>query len=313
MPDFHADWSKIHLVASQTGAKLALRTLAAQGTPRAVIQFNHGAAEHAGRYGEFAEKMSAAGFHFLAHDHRGHGKTEGDGVTPHMFGKKGWDLVIEDMGAIHRHIDEQYADLPRTVMGHSMGSVASFEFMLQNPDRAQAMALLGPTLQKTPLMPVLRFLLSAEDVIRESYAYSPLFQSMVWTPFNKPFEPSRTPFDWLSRDEAQVDAYVKDEDCGWPPTVNFAREISRGIAETYKDDRLSALNTALPVLLMSGTQDPSTEYGKSVPELSARLKAAGLKNIDTEIFADMRHELHNETDSAPVFERLTAWCHANAH
>lgn len=302
------DWSSMHILQTHTGAEIALRAGLAKGNAKGVVQFSHGAAEHAGRYQQFAEILNGAGFHFFAHDHRGHGKTRVPGLDAHQFGDDGWDLVIEDMDAVHRHIDTLFEPLPRIVMGHSMGSVAALEFTLRNPDRVDALALLGPVLAKNPLVPVLRLLLRIEALMKSPASTSGLFQSLGWDPLNKSLEPARTPYDWLSRDTAQVDAYMADPDCGWAPTVNFAGEMMRGVSATYDDARFKALKPSMPVLLMSGSNDPSTEFGKSVPELEARFIKAGVNSVMAKVFPEMRHELHNEIDRDHVFAALTEWC-----
>lgn len=303
-----AEWANAQTIEARSGAQLTLRQMAAKGAAKGVVQFNHGAAEHSGRYGEFAERLSAAGFHVFAHDHRGHGQTTVPGLAPHTFGKHGWDLVIEDIECINRHIDTLHPDLPRIVMGHSMGSIAAFEYALRQPARPHALVLLGPVLAKNAALPVLRLLMRTEAAFKAPGSTSTLFQKLGWDPLNKPFEPARTPYDWLTRDTAEVDAYIADPECGWPPTMNFAQQMMRGVAATYKDARLKALNPAMPVLLMSGAEDPSTNMAKSVPELDNRLKAAGVTTISTAIFDGMRHELHNETGRDAVYEKLTHWC-----
>ncbi len=294
---------------SPTGAILAVRHLPSIGPARGVVQINHGAAEHAGRYHEFAGKLAVAGYHVFAHDHRGHGETEVPGAPAHTFGGKGgWDRLVEDIVAVQAHAKSLFPDHKRIILGHSMGSIASFDYMLRNPDGADAMVLLGPTLSKNGAMPVLRFLLGIEAALKSEGSTSSLFQALVWDPLNKPYKNGRTPYDWLTRDEAEVDAYIADPECGWPPTINFAQELGTGLAGTFEDKRLKALPSDLPVLLMSGSKDTSTNFGKAVPELKGRLKKAGLSDITTEVFEDMRHEMHNELGRDAVYDALIQWC-----
>lgn len=293
---------------SPTGSTLAVRYMPAMSDPKGVVQINHGAAEHSRRYLRVAEILSAVGFHVVAHDHRGHGETRVPGVPSHCFGPDGWNKVIEDVAFLHQHIDELYPDLPHLVLGHSMGAVIALEFALRHPDRPAALALLGPVTQKEAAMPLLRLLLSVEGVFRQPDRVSPVFKSMAWDVMNKSFNPAATPFDWLSRDADEVRAYAEDPECGWDPTVNFAREFSRGLQVTYTDDRLRGLRPDMPVLLLAGEKDPSSGFGKSVREMQARLTAVGLTDLTAKVFPDMRHELHNEIGREEVFELLLEWC-----
>lgn len=302
-------WEEVTIVEAPSGAPLALRSLFAAGEAKGVIQLNHGAAEHAGRYGEFAQRFAAAGFHVFAHDHRGHGKTTVPGLAPHTFGDNGWALLVDDIQAIHDHIQHVAPGLPRIVLGHSMGAIAAFEYALRQPSHIDAMVLLGPVLKKNSAMiGIFRLLLAGEALFKSGSSPSSLFQKLGWDPLNKPFEPARTPFDWLSSDEKEVDAYSADPECGWAPTVNFGSEMMRGRVATYDDTRLQALRADMPVLLMSGEKDPSTDFGQSVPELQKRFEDAGMSDITAEIFPDMRHELHNEVGRDQVYEKLIAWC-----
>lgn len=292
-----------------SGATLLVRHLAAKGTACGVVQINHGAAEHSGRYVEFARKLADAGFHVFAHDHRGHGETTVPGYPPHTFGgPQGWGKLVEDVGAVHDHISAIYPNLKRIILGHSMGSIASFDRMLRAPDTAAAMVLLGPVLQKNPAMPLLRGLLNLESLFKSAGATSGLFQSLAWDPLNKPYKNGRTAYDWLSRDEAEVDAYIADPECGWAPTIDFAKGMGRGLSSTFDDRKLKALNKDMPVLLMSGSDDTSTNFGKAVPELEARLQKAGLADVTAIIFEEMRHEMHNEIDRGDMYDALIAWC-----
>ncbi len=302
-----------------SGAELCVRHMKASPPVKGIIHINHGAAEHSERYLEFAQTMSAQGFHVFAHDHRGHGATSVPGIPSHVFGEDGWNLVIEDALALGAHIkgaipklenDHGGQELPFILAGHSMGAVVAFEMLLRDPVCADGLLLSGPVLQKNSAMPVLQSLLKMEAAFKEPESISTLFQKLAWDPLNKPYKPARTAYDWLSRDEDEVDKYLADPECGWPPTVNFAVELSKGLAKTYKDARLKSLRSDMPVLMMSGSHDSSTANGASVAELEKRLTEAGAKRISSKIFPEMRHELFNERDREQVYDYVSEWCHS---
>ncbi len=295
-------------VLAPSGATLNLRGMLSKTSPKGIILFHHGAAEHSARYAKFARMLSDAGFHFFIYDQRGHGHTTIPSTPSHMFGRDGWSKIIDDSLFLQGVLKAEFSDLPLILAGHSMGSIITFDVVLQNPDCANAVMLLGPVLQKNPAMPVLKLLLGVEALMKKPESTSYLFQKLAWDPLNKPFEPARTPYDWLSRDQEEVDAYIADDECGWPPTINFAQEMTKGLAATFHDSRLKALRAEVPILLMSGAQDSSTDFAKSVPQLEARLKAAGVDRVTSVVFDEMRHELHNELGREAVFERLISWC-----
>ena len=130
---------------SSTGAELNLLHKAAGDTLRAVVQINHGLAEHAARYAHFADYLSEAGFAALVHDHRGHGRTKAPDAPLGTFGKapagEGWRLAVADVLAVHDHAAAIYPDVPVITFGHSMGGMIALNFALSHPRRQAALAV----------------------------------------------------------------------------------------------------------------------------------------------------------------------------
>ena len=124
---------------------------------------------------------------------------------------------------------------------------------------------------------------------------------------NKAFKPNRTPFDWLSRDEKQVDQYVADPLCGFLFTGQAYRDFFDGLLKLTYPERLQKLGKDMPVLLISGEQDPVGAMGVGVKKVARSLTDAGLKNVTCTLYPGARHELFNETNRAEVLEDLCSW------
>src|SRR5439155_1929956 len=131
----------------------------------------------------------------------------------------------------------------------------------------------------------------------------------IFGPLNAPFEPARTPFDWLSRDPAEVDKYVADPMCGddAPLTIGFVLDMMRNAATAWDQANEARIPKDLPVLLITGEADPVSQGGRTVRELEARYQAAGIKDVTGLYYPDARHELLNETNRDTVQEDVVGW------
>src|SRR5215207_1067412 len=167
------------------------------GPVRAIIQLAHGMGEHAARYARLAAALVARGYVVYANDHRGHGRSAGSAQRHGVLGAAGWAGLVEDIGAVSALARSEHPGVPLIVLGHSMGSFALQQYLLDHSADLDAAVLSGT---------------SAADVIAGAIDTT---QPADLAAFNAGFEPGRTGYEWLSRDEAEVDAYVADPDCGF--------------------------------------------------------------------------------------------------
>lgn len=274
------------------------------GQPRGTVVIAHGASEHSGRYGRFAAALNEAGFDSYAIDHRGHGRTA-DSTGKGIIGARGTDGVLDDLGLL---IDIAHAgsSAPVVLFGHSMGSIFTQAFV----ERRSA-DLAGYVLSGCPGPLAEGFGELLEGVIAAAeggMADEPLD---VLGGFNDAFEPARTPYDWLSRDEAEVDAYIADPLCGdgVPLTYGYVASMLGASSEVMTPAGVASTPSNLPVLLVTGEQDPVGGMGVQVRELEGSLRAAGLA-VTAHYYADARHELLNETNRDQVTADIVAWLRA---
>ena len=258
------------------GTGLAGFRWSAGAKPKAVIQLAHGAGEHAGRYREVMSPIVEAGYLMYAADHRGHGLTSG---MTHLgdFGPGGAPAAVDDMAVLMRRIRDEHPDLPRVLFGHSMGAMFSQAWVMEHSDLIDALVLSG-TAGPSPIRP-------------ES--------------LNADFS-GRTPYDWLSRDDAEVDKYIDDPFCG----IRFAPD-SQASFMTLRERRLDAealakIKPGLPIYVFVGDADPINAKLQRLTPLVDAYEAAGLK-VTLKVYPGGRHEMLNETNRDEVVADLKAW------
>ena len=277
-----------------------------------VVQISHGMAEHALRYKNFASFLSDNGFAVYANDLRGHGKTAGDlenvgFVQPNI----GWDKFVSDFKEINLMIQERHKDKPYFVFGHSMGSLLIRKFLLDTNNGLKG-AILSGSPENPGIVGNMGFLATKVLMLfNPAKSPSPFMDNLSFGAFNKIFKPNRTKFDWLSRDNDQVDKYVADPYCGGVFSLGFFHELLRGIAFVSKQKNINKTSADLPILIFSGEKDSVGNNGKSVAELLIRYKRSGLHDVTLKLFPDARHEMLNETNKKEVYHYILEWieCH----
>lgn len=295
-------------LVSPSGASLNLYTRLADGAPRAVVQINHGLAEHALRYQRFADFLALHGFHSFAHDHRGHGFTTAPDAPPGRFGTpSGGDKVIADVAAIHDLIRQQHPSLPVILFGHSMGGLIAANFLQAHPHAVDAAALWNANFSAGPSGRAALAILAWEKFRLGSDVPSRLLPSLTFKAWGRQVPGHATPFDWLSRNPDEVRKYIDDPLCGWDASVSLWRDLFGFIFAGADDDKFSSVPRALPINLVGGEKDPATDGGKAVIHFADRLKQMGFSNLNSTVYADTRHESLNEVNRNIIMQDFAEW------
>ena len=257
---------------------------------RAVVQIAHGMGEHSARYARLAAALNAAGYTVYAADHRGHGRTARDERQLGDFGDAGWNGVVGDMLTLGSRIDAESGGVPRVLLGHSMGSFALQQLLLDHSRTIAAAVLSG-----TSAVDALAGAVPADDTPADL------------SQFNVPFEPARTPSDWLSRDDSEVDKYIVDPLCGFGVSAAGLRSMAADAPRAADPEALRAIRSDLPLLMISGSADPLAGGLALVELVAQRYRDAGLTAVATKWYTDARHELFNETNRDTVTQDLIDW------
>lgn len=294
--------------SSPSGATLAVRHVAATAKPRAVVQINHGLAEHAARYQRFARFLAARGYHVYVHDHRGHGATRAPDSIPGAFAAKdGASKVIADVAAIHALIGERHPGLPVVTFGHSMGGLIALNFAETHPSAGAALAVWNSNFNAGLAGRAGQFALRVEAFFKGSDTPSAILPRLTFQAWANAMPDRRTDFDWLSRDPLEVDLYVVDPLSGWDATVSMWQDVFRLIYAGADAANLAKLPKALPIHLIGGAEDPATDKGEAVTWLAEQMQKSGLSDVTVEILAGTRHETLNEINRDQSMDSFAAW------
>ncbi|HKA16543.1 MAG TPA: alpha/beta hydrolase [Myxococcota bacterium] len=271
------------------------------GPARRIVLIAHGMSEHSGRYARVAAKLVARANAVYAPDHRGHGRTSkstGVGRT----GPSGMDGVLADLARLAEIARTDVGALPVVLFGHSMGSMISLAFAERHGASLVGLALSGSPGADGAVAEMARGIRQAVDAGMGEQPAAAL------STFNTAFEPARTPYDWLSRDPAEVDAYLADPYCGdaHPMTYGFLAELMEMAAPSLEPSAIAKIPAQLPILLLTGEADPASNGAANVRELERRMRGAGL-SVESIYYPGARHEVLNETNREEVERDLLAW------
>lgn len=294
------------------GATLHTYVWEPAGSPKAIVQIAHGMAEHARRYDRFAQALTAAGYVVYADDHRGHGLTNPLGHDHGYFADRdGFATVVGDLRTVTEAARAAYPDLPLFLFGHSMGSFLSRAYAAQYGADLAGMILSGTAGDAGALGKVGIGVAQAQARLRGRKHPSGLLNTMSFGQYNKDFKPNRTDFDWLSRDNDEVDKYVEDPLCGNVFSTAFWVDLLGGLAYIHSSDTTAKVPKSLPVHLIAGSMDPVGAKTKGVEAVAGQYRKAGLTSVTTHYYLGARHELLNETNRDEVTADVIAWLDAH--
>lgn len=290
------------------GATLHAYRWVPDGEPTAIVQIAHGMAEHAGRYGRFARALTDAGYAVYAEDHRGHGRTGEAATLGHFADDDGWSKVLEDLAAVTRHALGEHPGLPVVLFGHSMGSFLARDYAVRHGGDLCAVVVCGTAADPGLLGKVGAMIATTEARVRGPRHPSALMNKLTFGAYNAAFKPTRTDFDWLSRDEAEVDKYIADPLCGFVCTSRFYSDLLGGLARVNSDAVMAGISSELPMLVISGTQDPvGGKQAAGVNAVADQLRRSGVADLTVKVYPEARHELLNETNRDEVTADVLAW------
>lgn len=275
--------------------------------PKAVLQIVHGIAEFVERYDAFAEYLTALGYVVVAEDHMGHGQSiNGDGIRGYFHG--GWFNAVADTYQLLQNTMAEYADLPYILFGHSMGSFMARTILCKYPNSGISAAVIcGTGWLPTFALPAMCQFLNL--LCRKPGADQPDegLNKMIFGSYNKRVEHKRTDYDWLTRDDKIVDAYIAHPLCGFTPTRSLLRDMVEGIYYIQQNTNLDCMRKDLPVFFIAGGEDPVGPYGKGVHQAADAFRKVGMQDVSVKIYPLCRHEILNEINKADIFKDVAAW------
>ena len=274
-----------------------------ENSKKGLILVLHGMAEHKERYEYFINRLVKDGYAVLSTDERGHGESA---VVKGYFAKEdGWRRNVEDQYALYRKAKE-IVDLPLYVFGHSMGTLVARSFLKRHEDEIVKVALTGSPSNNKAVGVAIGLSSMIMRFKGEEYR-SPLLNNLCFGAFNKAIANPKTPYDWLSINEENVQKYIADEDCGYTFTARGFKDMFEGMQDVYKLDGWNVKQPELPIRFYSGSADPCMTNLDGLKEAVEILKQQGYKDVDYKVYEGYRHEILNEEIRDQVIDDILAF------
>lgn len=287
--------------------QIRLRIWLPEGEPKGTVQIAHGIAGHCGRFDGLARALAEGGLAVLANDHLGHGKSIADPSDLGFFAEHdGWMMVLKDMRTVYEMTCARFPEIPHFLLGHSMGSFLARTYLFTWPEDFDGVLLGGTAHQRRGVL-ITGCLLSGALAAVSPRGRGRILNRLVSGSYNRAFRPARTDYDWLTRDEASVDAFLLDPMCGFVCTNRLYADMMQGLVMITSRKNLEKMEKTKPVLFYSGTMDPVGGNGAGVERAFRAFRRAGMTDVEMKLYEGGRHEMHNELNRQEVFGDLLAW------
>lgn len=298
----------LSLVSARDGLALPLLVFVPDGEIRCVVQFSHGMCENKERYAPFMEFLAGHGFACAISDHRGHGEGARQRGELGYFGRDGANALVDDLHQITLWLKERFPQRRVYLFGHSMGSLAARSYAARFDKDLSGLILCGSPSWNSAV-PLGRLLARTLGALRGGRKRGKLLKIMSFGPFYRAFPNEESKCSWICSDRAVVAAYDADPLCGFTFTYNGFEALYDLMKMAY-DRRAVAGNPRLPVLFISGSEDPCRNGDKGLAFAVERMRRRGYARVDSRVYAGMRHEILNEPGRALVYGDVLAWLDA---
>lgn len=281
-----------------------------EGKPKAIVQIVHGLGEHAGRYTEFAERLSKEGFLVCAEDHRGFGRsTVSKDQIGHISDENGHNLIIGDMLKLMEHTKSEHNNIPYFMFGHSMGSFLTRSFLIRYPNSVSGIILSGTKGKSSPIEGFGKTIAGIQKFLFGGRKRAKLLSKMSVGGYGKKYFPKdNSSLAWLTSDKEVIERIKEDEYfSNKPESVETYLQLFSIIEDISNKEKHLKLPKNLPVLLVSGDKDPVGNFGIGVKWVFDLYKSVGLNDVTIKLFEGGRHELLNDKYRYEVMDLIVDW------
>ncbi|PTU87184.1 lysophospholipase [Staphylococcus pasteuri] len=291
-------------ITVEDGTMIEVKIDKANNETIGIVHLFHGMAEHMDRYDELVKALNLQGYDVIRHNHRGHGKNIDEKERGHF---DDMSQVAADAYEIVETLYDSHFELPYIILGHSMGSIIARLFVKQYPQFADGLILTGtgmfPKWKGIPTMILLKLLTIVAGKRRRIRWVNRLMNKS----FTKKIDQPETESDWLSTKREEVNKFIDDEYCGFRVSNQLIYQTVKYMMDTANVKSLKQMNHNLPILLISGKDDPFGEYGKGIKKLGKIYKKAGIKHITVQLYKNKRHEILFEDDYLSTWQHMFEW------
>ena len=280
---------------------------------KGVVQLHHGLAEHSLRYDRFGSILAENGYVLNAYDMRGHGRSaelaekNGNGMFGKLADKKGFDRAVSDLKAVVDNLKSDFPGKKTVLLGHSFGSFVSQGFIEEYGKELDGCILCGTAGPRPALVAGGSCIAHLITFFTGKNTCLPLLDKLSFGSYNDKIEKVRTQYDWLSKNELNVDMYIMDNWCGFPLTNSFFCSMLEGLTKIHKAKNMKKIPSTLPIFFIYGGDDPVGSYGKTIKALFNIYKTNGIEKLDIKEYPGDRHEILNEDDKEQVEKDIIDW------
>ena len=261
-----------------------------------------GMEEHSGRYDNFAQYLNKEGFNVYCIDVYGQGENVNEDLSNRgIWPTSGFRKQVQAVDALVEKL--RISCKPTYIFSHSMGSFMCQDYIQRYTEHVSKVVLCGSG-AKNPAVPVGYQLARLIVHKKNRNKKAGLLNKLMFGNFNKKIKNPRTPFDWLSVNEENVDKYIADPLCGYGPTNGFCLEFVKGMNRLHKKKFLQKIRKDLGIFIISGSDDPVTNYSKDVDKLYKMYTKLGVKNVQKKVYQGLRHEILNEDSKEEVYQDI---------
>lgn len=300
------DIQKLRIEASADGIQLGVAFVEPETESMGIVQLVHGMCEHKERYYGFMEFLAANGYVCVIHDHRGHGESVKDPADlGYMYGG-GWRAMVEDIEKVRIWSAEKWPHLTRTLLGHSMGSMAVRSYVKRYGDRIDRLIVCGSPSSNQAAWAG-RLLSGTIGLVRGDHHRPQIMQDIAFGSFNKPFEGEGYASAWVCSDRKTLEEYHHDPLCQFIFTANGFRNLMGLMMDCYSRKGWTVADPDMPVLFISGADDPCRIGDRQHRNSIDLMRKVGYRHVDSILYPGMRHEILNETGRQEVWDRVLSY------
>ncbi|MEA4897078.1 alpha/beta fold hydrolase [Bacillota bacterium Meth-B3] len=288
------------------GLMLSVLIAEPEDEPRALVQIAHGMAEYKERYLGFIEALTRAGYAVLIHDHRGHGASAATASDLGYFGPAGAGGLLADLRQMAGLLTARHPGVPLCLFGHSMGSLAARAYARSDDGELSALIVCGCP-SENPSAGAGRALVKVLKWLRGERHRSALMDKLTNGPFRRQMPALSGAFGWLNSDPEAVAAYERDEKCGFNFTLNGYEALMGLMKAAYARDGWALRKPELPILFISGADDPCMIDRARLDAAVGRMREVGYTGVSLHVYEGMRHEILLEPGRAQVYADVIAF------
>lgn len=286
----------------------AIRWVPEAEKPVCILQIVHGMTEYIDRYDEFARYMAERGILVVGDDHLGHGKSVRAGETYGYFCKHDAPTVlVRDEHRLKKLMQKKYADVPYIILGHSMGSFITRNYLLRYGKGIDGVIIMGTGMPPKPVLLTGIALSTIQGLVYGGDHVCKFIDKISFGSYNKRIDMTKEPGNWLSKNEENLMKYAGDPMCSFTFTANGFQTMFRLIYNLHDREKLKKMPPELPVIFLSGEDDPVGDYGKAVKQVYQSFREIGMENVQIKLYPKDRHEILNELDREDVYGDIYRW------